>query len=197
MPGTGTWQNPAAVARLLPLLALCLVLAACGEDRTAAPDAASPLPPSRTVQASFPKAGLAFRAPRNWQRQPGSAPLVATVASGRATVALWRYPRQEPLPADRSALDSARKALVASVRARDPAARLSTSKLTRLQGHDAILLLGRERIAGQPRGLRSLHLFAAGSEYVVDAYADPPDFARLDREVFRPLILSLRISNPR
>ena len=44
--------------------------------------------------------------------------------------------------------------------------------------------------------LRSAHVFKAGAEVVVDAYAPSADFPRLDREVFRPLLASLEVSQP-
>jgi hypothetical protein len=41
--------------------------------------------------------------------------------------------------------------------------------------------------------VRSTHLYAGGSELVVDAYAPPARFAALDRSVFVPLTESVRI----
>jgi hypothetical protein len=44
--------------------------------------------------------------------------------------------------------------------------------------------------------VRSTHLFDRGTEIVIDAYAPPGDFARVDRSVFQPLIRSVRLRAP-
>jgi hypothetical protein len=53
-----------------------------------------------------------------------------------------------------------------------------------------------ERIAGEPRRVRSIHLYGSGVELVVDAQAAPEDFLRVDRQVFAPLIASVRLARP-
>jgi hypothetical protein len=44
--------------------------------------------------------------------------------------------------------------------------------------------------------VRSTHLYAYGAELVVDAYAPPGEFARVDRRVFGPMLRSLRVQRP-
>jgi hypothetical protein len=180
------------------LLGVCAAVAGCGNDRTAAPDVAQPRPPAGSVTVHDAASGIAFRAPRNWRPAVGAAsPLVTTIVSGSATVAVWRYPRAEKLPAGDADLETARADLLASVKRRDPRSRIKASKLTEHAGDRAILLLGTEHIAGRLRQVKSLHVFAHGGEVVVDVYAPPASFAGLDRSVFAPLIASLKIAAPK
>jgi hypothetical protein len=39
-------------------------------------------------------------------------------------------------------------------------------------------------------------VYAHGAELVLDAYAPPAEFARVDRTVFRPLLRSLTVKPP-
>ncbi len=41
--------------------------------------------------------------------------------------------------------------------------------------------------------VRSTHVYAEGAEIVVDAFAPEKDFRRVDEQVFRPLLKSLKI----
>lgn len=183
---------------LLSFLALA-ALSGCGNQRTQPPDVAKPsLPARERVTVRYPDVGITYRAPANWRVGAGdAAPLVSTLVSGSATVAIWRYDRAEPLPAAKKDLRQARKDLIETVKRRDPKAKITTSKLTTFRGDDAILLLGTESIAGRRRQVRSLHIFKDKSEVVVDAYSQPTAFRVLDRAVFRPLIASLRITEPK
>ena len=44
--------------------------------------------------------------------------------------------------------------------------------------------------------MRSLHVYGFDGEVVVDALAPPDQFGRVDREVFGPLLRSVRLSAP-
>jgi hypothetical protein len=173
-------------------------LSGCGNSRSLPPDVSQPRPPDgRTLAVHMPSAGVRFLVPATWRGANGAAPpLVASVVSGSATVAVWRYPRAETLPTAKKDLDQARKDLIASVEQRDPSAKVTKSEVTTLRGDNAILLLASERIAGHLRQVRSLHVFADKAEVVIDAYAPPAVFAGLDASVFGPLIRSLRITAP-
>jgi hypothetical protein len=183
-------RRPSAVALLALLTAL---LAGCGGGATTVPDVDAAQAPSHWTRARFPAAGLRVRVPANWSTKPASSPQVASVSSGRATVALWRYPRAESLPTGRTALDTARRALLAAVRRRDRTFRLARVSAKRLAGTPAIVVVGSETMNGQRMGVRSTHLFAHAGEVVVDAFAPPAQFRQLDRTVFRPLSRSVRI----
>jgi len=145
----------------------------------------------------YPDAGVRFQAPGGWPFERGRSPLVASAASGTATVAVWRYPRSEPLPRDEAALEAAREALVDAAKSRDPRFALERSRRVEVDGAPGVELLGTESVAGYERRVRSTHVYAKGAEFVIDAYAAPRDFAAVDPEVIRPLVRSFKIDPPR
>lgn len=187
----------AAALLLAPsLLAAGLAAGGCGNRRQHPPDVARTRRPGHATRVDFPQAGLSFRAPGNWLRREPGPPLVTTILSGRAVVAVWRYPRSQPLPVAPAALEQARLDLVDGVRVRDPAARIETSKVVQVGGAKGVELLASETIDGAPRRVRSTHLYDRGAELVIDAYAPPATFPGVDRTVFRPLVASLKLRAP-
>jgi hypothetical protein len=186
------------VPRPVPSLLVALVLlgAGCGAERVSPPDASRPFFTGQLETKAFPRAGIFFEAPRDWPFAPQADPLVGATSSGSATVAIWRYPRTEPLPADDQALQAADEQLQTAIRTRDPEFQLEGSRTVRIDGARAIEVVGTGRVAGQVRRLRSTHVYAKGAEVVVDAYAAPRDFELIDQAVFRPLLRSLRIDPP-
>ena len=170
--------------------------AGCGRERIQPPDTVRPAPPVGTAPEAFPQAGLFLDRPGNWPFRPGRAPLVASASSGTATVALWRYERSEPLPREDEALEDAQAALEEAVKTRDPSFALEGSKRVEVDGAPGIELRGTETIAGRRRRVRSTHVYAKGAEVVLDAYAPAEEFERVDREVFEPIVRSLKIDPP-
>jgi hypothetical protein len=177
-------------------IALVTVLAGCGNQRTPAPGVPPPAAPVGKRAVHLDTEGLRFQRPANWTFSLGAPPQVAFVGSGRAAVVLWRYPRAEPLPQDAGALDRARRALLVAATARDRSLRVVTSRTVTVGGAKGVELVAHERLSSHPREVRSTHLYAHGAELVVDAYAPPSQFARVDRTVFRPLLRSLRLAVP-
>ncbi len=171
-------------------------LAGCGNDETAAPDTTTPGPALGANRVSLPQHGIAFEAPAGWSLDEGQPPLIATIATGQATIAIWRYPRSETLPKTEAELQAARDALVAAAKRRDKTFRVVKSSPAKIAGHPAVQIRARETIQGQPRVVRSSHVYAEGAEVVVDAFAGPDDFRRVDAEVFRPMLRSLRLTAP-
>ena len=176
--------------------ALALAVAGCGNQRTPAPAVPPPAAPvgERTVDLDF--AGVAFQRPANWALTRGAAPQLATVASGRAAVVVWRYPRAEPLPTAPDALQRSRQALIAAARARDRTLRVVSSRVVALGDVKGVEVVADERLGLGRRQVRSTHVYAQGAELVLDAYAPRGDFARVDRTVFRPLLGSLQVRRP-
>jgi hypothetical protein len=178
--------------RALTALAVSAVaLSACGSDssdKTATTDAAS--------TGAFPKQGVSFTPPADWSVDDGSGHLVATAQAGQATVAVWRYPRTETLPKSKVELQAARDALVKASKKRDVTFEQIKTAATTIAGQPAVQIRAREHIAGQPRTVRSTHIYAHGAEYVIDAYADADSFRSVDAQVFRPLLRTLRVSSP-
>lgn len=157
------------------------------------PSLADPGPPGPVHVISYPAYGVSLRVPANWTVRPAPAPLVFTVSSGTAVVALWSYRRSSGPPADPAALARAQAHLVAAVRRRDPTLRVIRSSAAALDHRPAIELDAFERIAGQPRRVRSTHVFTPGAEVVLDMYAPPDIFHDVDHAVFSPLKRSLRV----
>jgi len=185
--------------RTLSALVLCAALlgGGCGNKRTLVPDVKTPGPPLGSNTERFDAAGLGFEAPAGWSLQPGAPPLVVTLATGQASVSIFRYPRPVPLPTTPAALDAAAEALVGAARTRDPTfAELKRARL-RVDSRPAVVLRGTETVDGQPRTVRSTHVYAFGGELVVDAIAPAADFKRVDAEAFRPLVRSFRLRKPR
>jgi hypothetical protein len=181
---------------VLLLLTLAAALGACGAARVEPPDPARPFTTGGLADREFPAAGISFRAPADWPFNPGQAPLVTSTTSGTATIAIWRYPRTEPRPEGDAALQSAEQALIDAARTRDPSFRDESAERVRVDGAPGIELVGTQRVAGRERRVRSTHVYAKQVEVVIDAYAAPRDFETVDREIFRPLVASLKIDPP-
>ena len=181
--------------RCLPLIA-CLLLAGCGNQQGRPPDVSAPVRPAGATAVTFATQGIGFAAPGGWHVRAGTAPLVATVQSGTALIAIWRYPRAEPLPATRGQLAQARDLLLQAAKARDASFVAAKSAITRVRSHPAIQVRGTETVSGRPRTVRSTHVYAFGAEVVVDAYAPASVFGQVDREAFVPLVRSLKLRAP-
>ncbi len=180
---------------MLPaLLCVCsLVIAACGDSPAKPPDLSTPATPDGFQHVDYPADGIHLNAPRDWRVIAGTSPQVVVLQSGLASVAVWRYRRDGPLPHSRPALKLALRSLVAIVAARDPTFRRLGAAVVVVAHHAAIQLRGLETIDGLRREVRSTHLFVNRSELVIDAFAPPRVFARVDRHVFHPVLRSLRI----
>lgn len=184
----------------LAAVALAVLLAGCGNERTPVPDlAAVPAPPAFR-DAFFDEQGIRFRAPTNWRVVPGDPPHVATVAIGSAQIGVWRYPRTEPLPETRDQLNAAREALVAQIERRDPTFKLTSTRLVMKPGMRAVEVVGIGTNLTNPaaqRSMRSLHAYGRGAEVVMDAFAPPKEFARIDEQTFGPVTRSLKLRAPK
>ena len=182
--------------RTLIAIAAATLLAGCGNDRTRPPDIGRIPAPAGFRDQVFIKEGVYFRAPRNWRVIEGDAPQVATVAVGDAQIAVWRYRRTEPLPETRAQLKAARKALIAQVQQRDATFRLDSSRIVVKQGLRGVELIGEATNQGLRRSVRSLHAYGRRAEVVVDAFAPPRDFKRVDEQTFGPVARSLKLGEP-
>lgn len=181
------------------LVLLAVAPAGCGNEQTPVPDLSLVPAPKAFREAPFDAQGVRFRAPTNWRVLPGQAPQVATVAIGGAQVAIWRYPRTEPLPETRAQLNAARDALVAQIESRDPTFKLTSTRLVLKKGLRAVEVVGvGMNLTNQTvqRSMRSLHAYGRGAEIVMDAFAPPKDFARIDEQTFGPMTRSLRLGPP-
>lgn len=180
---------------MLGVLAAALCAAGCGSAPQDPPDVGTPGPPGPLTELNFAEQGVRLRVPGAWKltRGPADGPLLATLTSGRATIALWRYPRTEPLPRTTKDLEATKDALIAAVKTRDPEYGVTSSRILRGQSRRGVELIGTGRNAGFERRGRSLHLFGGGAEVVLDQYATPKQFPAVDADVFRAVAQSLRV----
>jgi hypothetical protein len=176
--------------RRLALLVIATLAAGCGTKPLAAPDPQRVREPGRTVELRDPRTGLRFDAPVNWGKRIRTNPGIFRVASGAADVSGWAYPRGEKLPQTRAELATARNALVAEAKKRNPSFRLDSSAITKLKGWPSIELRGSQAILGRRVQTHSVHVYRAG-EYVFEALAPPSSFAVADQKVLAPLLRSL------
>jgi hypothetical protein len=175
------------------------LLAGCGTSRAPVPNVFAPAAPTSLARLTFPFPGVAvsFKVPTNWTHASDTPPLVGTFSSGTAVIALWRYHRTGPPPADSGAAAHARSLLIGAARARDRTLTLIRSKLTTIDGAQTVVLDATEMISGRLRRVRSFHVFVRGAEIVLDEYAPEALFHAVDHAVFSPLNHSLALRRER
>jgi hypothetical protein len=167
------------------------LLAGCGNSRTPVIDKVPPAAPKGFHEFKTARGGVSFRIPNNWSVVSGTGPLIVTINSGQATVALWRYPRSQPPPITVATLADARARLLAAARQRDRTLQLIRTRVARVFGWGVVQLNAIEQIGTERRRVRSLHLFAGHFELVLEEYAPVADFHAVDHAVFSPLSHSL------
>lgn len=183
-----------------PLLVLAVLLACigagCGNDRTEPPETQVPESPAGHRTDEYPEAGISFRAPANWTTIARQGSRLGGIQNKRATLAIWRYPRSEPLPRTAAELKEVEQLLIERVKRRDPTFTLESSTRLKRGGARAIELVGRQTVAGLPYQVRSSHVFFDNHEIVFDGFAPPEHFDRVDRTVFVPVLESLELERP-
>jgi hypothetical protein len=184
------------VRRPLLVLLTTIALAGCGTEEGEAPPVEAVRPAFSFVPESLPEHGVSFDRPKDWQFARGQDQLLATISAGRVTIAIWRYPRTEPLPTTPEELEMARDALVGAAKARDTTFRVIQAKGTRAARSPAVVVVADETIGGEVRRVRSTHVYAHGGEVVVDAFAPPRDYPKVEDPVFRKVVRSLRVTAP-
>jgi hypothetical protein len=178
---------------MLLLLCVCAGIAGCGDSRTQPPDLSRPATPDGFNHVPYRAAGLRFNEPRNWRVIVGNSPQVVILQSGLATVSVWRYPRDGALPRTRAQLKTALRSLLALVKSRDPTFVSQGAAVVDVAHHGAIQIRGLETIDGLRREVRSTHLFVNRSEVVIEGFAPPSMFVRVDTQVFHPILRSLQV----
>jgi hypothetical protein len=125
-----------------------------------------------------------------------TGPLVAVISSGQAIISLWRYARAEGLPTTNRQLQKSYRRLVAAALRRQPHVHVIGASLREVDGRPSVELDATEPIGSGLRRVRSLHVFIHGAELVVEAYAPPVSFDRVNRQVFGPVLRSLVLLRP-
>ena len=185
---------------MLAAAGAAVLFAGCGNDRTPSPAVGLISAPKEFRATPFLADGVQFRSPANWRVVNGEGTQLATIAIGDAQVGLWRYERTEPLPETRDQLAAARQALVAQIESRDPTFKLTSTRLVLKPGFRGVEVVGSGTNltnGSVQRSMRSLHAYGHGMEVVMDAFAPPRQFARVDEQTFGPMSRSLRLSAPR
>lgn len=184
-------------APILGVLAAALLAAGCGSEPQPPPDVGTPGPPGPLTELDFAEQGVRLQVPSAWKLERGApdGPLLAKLTSGRATIAVWRYARTEPLPRTKNDLEATKDSLVAAVKTRDPEYAVTSTRILQGQTRRGVELIGTGKNSGFERRARSLHLFGDGAEVVLDQYATPEQFATVDGGVFRAVAQSLRVSS--
>lgn len=178
------------------LAAVCVAVAGCGNSPRTPPTSTTPKAAFGFVDQDVPTQGVKFQRPSAWRYAPGTPPLLGTMSSGLTTIAVWRYPRAEKLPTTLDELNAARDALVAAAKARDSTFKVIKAKGTRAAHHPAVVIVADETVAGQPRRVRSTHIYAAGAEVVVDAFAPADQFEQVESPIIVQLVRTFEITKP-
>ena len=181
-------------AVLALLVAAPVIAAGCGSGPTPQPSVARPaLDP--TSQPTALAGGGVIDLPATWKitTPADGGPLIALATSGQGFIAVWRYARTEPLPVTRADLRNTRRSLRNAVLARDPQFKLYAAIL-RPGPPPAVEIIGTGRLAGAPRAIRSLHVYSAGSETVVDCVAPVSEAAQFASTICDPALQSLQVS---
>ena len=182
--------------KLAPALAVCLCLSACGTHPPRVPDLSKPAAPGGYTTYAAPNGDVSFSHPVTWAATPRTPPGVATVASGGASVTVWSYTATTPV-LDAAAARQAMARLLASLKKRDPAFEVAGASVVPGLGGPAVQIAGRTKIQGRPVRVRSVHIWKAAGEYVIDGLADPAAFAEANKIAFEPLLKSLKVGGRR
>ena len=88
----------------------------------------------------------------------------------------------------------------AQIESRAPTFKLTSTRLVVKPGFRGVEVVGTGTNLTNgsiQRSMRSLHAYGHGLEVVLDAFAPPRDFARVDEQTFGPMARSLRLIAPR
>jgi hypothetical protein len=157
----------------------------------AVPQVLGPAAPQGFHQVTYRRAGVRLDLPRSWIATPQSPPLVTVISSDGAVIALWRYAGSYPEAVVHPQYASRR--LIAEALRRQPKLHILASGVHTVDGHPAVELDSVGLVGSVVRRVRSLHVFSRGSEVVLEQYASPTVFERVNRQVFERVSRSLVI----
>lgn len=184
------------VRRVLTCAVAAALLVGCGNERTRPGDLSRIGPPGAFEDTRFRSAGVFLRTPQKWRVSRTTLPEVVNLVSGSGLIAVWRYERTEPLPENREQLEAARDVLLQQIERRDPSFDVERTRVVIKPGVRGVEVIGTGTNQGQRRKVRSLHAYGHRGEVVVDGYAPPEQFERVDEDVFGPVARSLKLSEP-
>lgn len=178
---------------MLTTLFAAAALPGCGNDR-AEPPATSVRGGDAVERVEFPRFGARLEVPRSAELQPTPRPGVFRLYLGEPVISMFAYPRKEQIPRGGRELAAARRRLVKEVKKRDPDYELRNARLTEVAGARAVELVGDQTISRADLRTRSVHVYKRKAEYVIELLAPVEEFDRTNREVFEPLLRSLKLS---
>ncbi|MGI8512064.1 MAG: hypothetical protein ACR2NH_05485 [Solirubrobacteraceae bacterium] len=179
---------------LTAALAVAAALGACGREPLDAPDTAPDELGAVTRVLDFPAAGVTGKIPLRAQAMPQPAPGVFRISLGAGFVSCFAYRRSEPIPKGRQQLAAARRRLVGEVGRRGGRFDVQGSRTLQIAGSDAVEVKGTQTISRQRLKTRSLHVFKGRAEYVFELLQPPSSFTQVERSVFDPMLVSLKLS---
>ena len=172
------------------------VLSGCGNEPSKPPVVTQPKEAFGWVDQPIPTQGVTFQRPQAWRYTPGDPPLLGTISSGLVTISVWRYPRAETLPETLEELTVAKDALVAAAQARDPSFQVIKAKGTRAAHRPAVVIIGDQTVDGQPRRVRSTHIYTNEAEFVIDAFAPVDQYAQVEEPIIVEMVRTFEFSQP-
>jgi hypothetical protein len=173
----------------IPALLAC---AGCGNARSQPPGLAGLGPPVSLVNFTVPGGDVSFGRPSSWIVSAGAPPQLAQISSGSAVATVYAYPRTD-LDLSAAGAEASRRRLIASLQRRDPSFEVQSSRVRKVDGAEAVEIIGTGRIAGHRVQTESTHVYKGAAEYVIDAYARPKFFAQARTEAFDPMLATLRL----
>ena len=175
------------------MLLAAAALPACGNERAEPPTThvrgADPV-----ERVKFPRFGAELEVPKSAELQRTPRPGVFRLFLGEPLVSMFAYSRKEEIPRGRADLAAARRRLIKEVKKRDPDYELRSSRITELAGAKAVELVGDQTISRGLLRTRSVHVYKRRAEYVVELLGPVGEFDRTNREIFVPLLRSLKLS---
>jgi hypothetical protein len=93
-------------------------------------------------------------------------------------------------------LTVAKDALVAAAQARDSTFDVIKAKGTRAAHRPAVVIIGDETVDGQPRRVRSTHIYTNDAEFVIDAFAPADQYAKVEEPIIVEMVRTFEFSNP-
>ncbi len=173
----------------IPALLAC---AGCGNARRQTPPLAQLGPQVSLVNYSAASGDVSFGHPSTWSVIAGTPPQIAQLSSGSAVATVYAYPRTD-LSLSAAGAEASRRRLLASLQQRAPSFVVSSSRLRKVDGAEAVEIVGSGRIAGHRVRTQSTHVYKGAAEYVIDAYARPKFFQQARTEAFDPMLATLRL----
>jgi hypothetical protein len=176
----------------LAIPALAVACGGCGNARNEPSGLAQLGPQVSLVNFVAPSGDVTFGRPSTWSVTGGTLPKVAQISSGEAVATVFAYPRTD-LPDDVAGVEVSRQRLLVSLHHRDPSFEVDSSRVRKVDGAEAVEIIGSGRVAGQEVKTKSVHVYKGAAEYVIDAYARPKYFRRAETEAFNPLLATIKL----